>query len=61
MTEDVCTHGELRLQDGPNVRAGRLELCVNNVWGTVCANTFDEGDAALACATMNFERQGMEI
>ena len=31
-----CTTGDVRLQDGPNVREGRVEVCINNAWGIVC-------------------------
>ena len=32
----LCSDGELRLVDGPTAFAGRLEICFDNVWGTVC-------------------------
>ena len=28
---------------------GRLEVCVNSAWGTVCSNAFGASDAAVAC------------
>ena len=31
---------------------GRLEVCVNSAWGTVCSNEFDSSDAAVACAAL---------
>lgn len=54
-----CTHGEVRLTDGTNVREGRVEICVNNVWGTVCSTQFSNRDASVICAQMNFNREGM--
>lgn len=45
--------------DGPNVREGRLEICVNEAWGTVCSLGFIDRDASVACAQMNFERKGL--
>ena len=56
-----CTHGELRLVGGPNIRQGRLEICVNKAWGSVCSSGFFDEDAAVACAQMNFEREGVSI
>ncbi|KAF3980673.1 MAG: scavenger receptor cysteine-rich domain-containing protein [Methylococcales symbiont of Iophon sp. n. MRB-2018] len=38
---------------------GRLELCINNAWGTVCDSLFDENDAAVACSRIaGFSQQG---
>lgn len=54
----ACTHNDLRLRGGPNVREGRVEICLNNAWGTVCSTLFDDEDAAVVCAQMNFEREG---
>ena len=31
---------------------GRLEVCVNSAWGTVCSNAFGASDAAVACETI---------
>ena len=31
---------------------GRLEVCVNGAWGTVCGDEFDSRDAAVACEAL---------
>ena len=31
------------------VEEGRLEVCVNSAWGTVCGEGFGISDAAVAC------------
>ena len=56
-----CSHGNLRLVDGPTVREGRVEICLNNAWGTVCSQLFDNLDATVVCAQMDFEREGKPI
>ena len=39
--------------------SGRLELCLNNAWGTVCDSSFDDSDAAVACSqVIGFTRNG---
>lgn len=55
---EACNHGEVRLQNGSSVREGRVEICLNNAWGTVCSGPKDNSFAAVVCAQMNFEREG---
>ena len=38
---------------------GRLEICINNAWGTVCNNSFRGVDTQVACDQLvGFEREG---
>ena len=53
-----CTHGQAHLTGGSTVREGRLEICINGAWGTVCSASFFDDDASVACVQMNFERMG---
>lgn len=57
-----CTTGEVRLVVG-NVLStngsGRVEVCFNNAWGTICDRSFDDSDAAVACSqVIGFRRSG---
>ena len=46
-----CSDGDIRLNDGPSVREGRVEVCFNNAWGTVCAyrSVFTSVNANVVC------------
>ena len=51
----------MRLVDGPNVREGRLEVCLNNAWGTVCNRGFSDDEAVVVCVEQGFDRQGKMV
>ena len=62
-TEDVgvtcptCTQGSIRLQ-GSNATSGRVEICNNNVWGTVCDDLWSGSDAMVACRQLGLPITG---
>ena len=59
-----CSDGELRLAGGNDnvvqgTREGRVEICINNAWGTVCRSLFGNPDAQVACHELGgFYREG---
>jgi deleted-in-malignant-brain-tumors protein 1 len=57
----VSTSVPLRLVEGTSDYDGRLEVKINNVWGTICNDRFDEVDASVACYMLGFGRAGATI
>ncbi|KAG2493107.1 hypothetical protein HYH03_008770 [Edaphochlamys debaryana] len=53
-----CTDGQLRLRDGPNAWSGRVELCLEGRWGTICDAGWNWDDARVACRQLGFEAGG---
>ena len=45
----LCTNGDIRLQDGLTPVEGRVEVCSNSQWGSVCEDSWDVTDANVAC------------
>ena len=50
----MCYSGSVRLVGGENRSTGRVEVCTNNTWGTVCDVGWDDNDAMPACSSAGF-------
>ena len=58
-----CSTGSIRLANATvtaDTVEGRVEVCINQAWGTVCSNRFDQEDAGTVCVVAGgFLRNGM--
>ena len=55
-----CAEGALRLVNingsmGSPLE-GRLEVCINRAWGTVCLEEFTRDEARIVCSTLGFDQ-----
>ena len=53
-----CTNGAVRLSAGRYPFEGRVEVCVNGVWGSVCHDSWSITDASVACKRLDYSTYG---
>ena len=59
-TNVVCSSDwDIRLVNGANQREGRVEVCLNGVWGSVCDDSWDDDDAGTVCTGLGYPRRGI--
>ena len=58
LTTAPCTNGDIRLRGGTNQYEGRVEICNNSAWGTVCDDSWSTFDARVACRQLGFSSIG---
>ena len=52
-----CTDGEIRLGDDAVLR-GRVEVCINNIWTTICASYWTDNEATVICSQLGYSHYG---
>ena len=52
--ETTCGTNTVRLDGSTVPYAGRLEVCFNGLWGTVCDDAFNQVDADVVCRQLGY-------
>ena len=53
-----CVEGEVRLRNGDDESEGRIELCINHAWGTICGSYWASIDSNVVCRQLGHMELG---
>ena len=56
---NVCNGGDVRLVNGYNSGSGRVEVCLDGHWGTVCDDGWESDDATTVCRQLGYINFGI--
>ena len=62
VVQSNCSDGDVRLVGGSNEYEGRVEICINQVWGTICSgssyNRWEVADGRVVCKQLGHQEFG---
>ena len=53
-----CSGNEIKLVNGSEGQSGRVEVCLDGLWGTVCDDGWDVNDATAVCRQLGHNGTG---
>ena len=53
-----CQRGDIKLVDGSSQNEGRVEICIDNQWGTVTDDGWSSNDAKVVCRQLGYSTDG---
>ena len=57
-SHSACINGSIRLAGGANCHEGRVEVCLDEQWQTVCDDSWGSSDAEVVCRQLGYQPSG---
>ncbi len=58
---EFCEEGSVRLGNSGTPSNGRVEVCIELTWTTICEDSWDDKDASVVCNQLGFSPHGNYI
>ena len=55
--ETCREEGQVRLMNGTMANEGRVEICMQGVWGSICRNNWNNAESAIVCEQLGFQSE----
>lgn len=52
--------GAIRVTDTSSTMYGAVEICINDTWGAICSDHWDNNDASVVCRQLGHSPYGMQ-
>lgn len=56
----MCNKTEVRLVDGLTPNDGKVEICRDGLWGSLCNDKWDHREAAVVCRQLGYNGSEFE-
>ena len=57
----LCTDGDVRLEGGDREHEGRIDVCYNGSWATLCGDRIDDFVAEVTCRQLGYSLHSESI
>ena len=59
IADSLCENGDLRLDTSNAAIGGRVEICYDGIWGSICNEEWTIDDARVACKQLGLPLEGI--
>ena len=59
--DSLCEDGDVRLDTSDAIVGGRLDVCYDGIWGSVCNEMWTDIDAQVACNQLGLPSTGGNV